>query len=256
MLVPFPPRRPAARLARPGATPSGAPIPWRRLSGVAALGLALAALPPAAGAVPDLARGRAVVVGAGLPPNVACLACHGLEGVGDGSGAFPRLTGQPAWYLYKQLQDYAGGTRPNDVMTPVAKALSLQQMEDVAAWYATQAAPYAPPPQVDGVTLQHGGRLSAVGDPEKGIPACVTCHGPAGLGMPPAYPWLAGQYAAYTELQLTSWQQGVRRNDPLGVMATVAKAMTPEDIRATALYFESVRPPPAAAAGPGAPAGQ
>src|SRR3546814_1012185 len=77
--------------------------------------------------------------------------------------------------MYKQLLDYASGARPNAIMSPIAKALTQAQMEDVSAYYASiEDAPYFPPPEVDGLTLQHGGRLSAVGSAEKGIQACVN----------------------------------------------------------------------------------
>lgn len=223
----------------------GAGLSRRDRAAAALLGAAALLLLPAA-ALPagDPERGRAVVVGAGLADGkMACLGCHRLNGAGDGTAAFPRLTGQPGWYLYKQLKDYAAGTRPNEVMSPIAKALDDQQAQDVAAYYAAQTAPYAAPPEVDGLTLQRGAALSAVGDAERGIQACVNCHGPAGIGMPPSYPYLAGQYAGYGELQLRLWQEGTRNNDPGDVMEIIAKLMTPEDIRAVSLYFETVRPP-------------
>lgn len=211
----------------------------------------------------NIANGRAVVVGAAgaaNPPTgssqaLPCFSCHGLHGAGDGTGAFPRLSGQPAFYLYKQLVDYASGARPNDVMTPIAQALSQAEMEDVAAFYAAQrGAPAFPPAQPDPLVLQQGGVLSAVGSAEKGIPACVNCHGPQGRGLPPSFPYLAGQYALYTELQLQLWQQGQRGNDPLDVMADIAGRMSPEDIRGVAAYFAAMPPPGAAVASPaGAP---
>lgn len=209
---------------------------------LAAVLVALAA--PAAAEEGNVERGRAVVVGAfeGGTPQVACLSCHGLDGAGDGSAAFPRITGQNAWYLYKQLRDYAASTRPNEIMTPVAKALSEGQMQDVAAYYAAQGAPYPDPPEADPLLVQRGGALSAVGSSEKQIQACVACHGPAGTGLPPSGPYLAGQYAGYTELQLRFWQEDRRDNDALDVMATIAKRMTPEDVKAVAAYFAQVRP--------------
>jgi cytochrome c553 len=192
----------------------------------------------------DLIRGRAVVVGAGEDGlRTACFSCHGTDGVGDSSGAFPRLTGQGAFYLYKQLRDYAAGARENPIMGPIAKLLTDAEMQDVAAFYAAQEAGYLVRPRdVDGQLLQRGAALSAVGSPEQGIPACVNCHGEAGTGMPPSFPYLAGQYANYTRITLEDWQQGRRHNDAQGVMADIAKKMTAEDVRGTAIYFESVRP--------------
>src|SRR3546814_16478283 len=73
-------------------------------------------------AEPDINTGKAVVVGAvqGDTPQAGqpqpCMRCHGLNGVGDGTGAFPRLAGQAAFYMYKQLLDYASGARPNALM--------------------------------------------------------------------------------------------------------------------------------------------
>ncbi len=226
---------------QPGASPLEVPV--RRLA-ILLAGMASLAAAPAGAQQGDVEKGRAVVVGAfeGGTPQVACLSCHGMDGRGDGSAAFPRITGQNAWYLYKQLRDYAAGTRPNDIMTPVAKALTDAQMQDVAAYYAAQEAPYPQPPEADPLLVQRGGALSAVGSTEKQIQACVSCHGHAGTGLPPTGPYLAGQYAGYTELQLRFWQEGKRDNDALDVMSQIAQRMTPEDVRAVAAYFAQVRP--------------
>lgn len=205
--------------------------------------LALLATAPLAAQEGDLGRGRAVALGAfeGGTREQACVACHGLDGRGDGSAAFPRLTGQDAAYLAKQLRDYAAGSRPNPVMGPIARALSEEQRRDVAAYYAAQEAPLFPPPEADPLLVQQGGVLSAVGAPARGIGACTSCHGPAGVGLPPTGPYLAGQYAGYVELQLRLWQEGTRRNDAMNVMAELARRMTPEEIRAVASYFAQVR---------------
>ena len=104
----------------------------------------------------DLEAGRAVVVGGKESSVTPCFMCHGLDGVGDSAGAFPRLTGQAAFYMYKQLIDYASGARPNDVMTPIARAMTEAQMADVAYYYSVVDAPFAPPPAVDPDLLERG----------------------------------------------------------------------------------------------------
>ena len=196
------------------------------------------------------AEGRAVVVGAApeIGPEAACMRCHGVEGVADGSGAFPRLDGQPEWYLYKQLKDYAAGTRPNDIMTPIAENMTDEQMRAVARWYAAQESEarrawHAFPP----LTLQEGGAIAAIGLADDGVTACVACHGSRGEGMPPAVPYLAGQYAAYTALQLQLWKEGIRRNDPADVMRMIALQMSEEQIAAVAQYYEAIPAAPDAA---------
>jgi cytochrome c553 len=207
----------------------------------------------------DIEAGRRVVVGgaANGGPGNACLACHGPSGTGDPSGAFPRLAGLAAWYQYKQLKDYASGARPNPIMAPIARSLSDKEMQDVSAFYASRTdAPFFPAPEADPRLLQMGAALSAVGSAESGVQACVNCHGPAGAGVPPSFPRLAGQYASYQAFQFRLWKEGVRQNDPLGVMREIASRLTDEQIRAVSVYFENVRPPDATAGGtPGASSG-
>ncbi|WP_372616826.1 c-type cytochrome [Falsiroseomonas sp.] len=191
----------------------------------------------------DALAGRAVAIGGDLGAGWACVQCHGLYGAGDGSGAFPRLSGLSAWYLYKQLMDYASGTRVNAVMTPIARAMTEREMLDVATWYARQGeAPFPPPPRVDLAIRQRGAAIAAVGIAARGVTACVNCHGMEGEAPNIAIPSLAGQYAPYIALQLRLWKQGERRNGPLGVMAAVAAGMTEAEIDAVALYYASLRP--------------
>jgi cytochrome c553 len=191
----------------------------------------------------EATAGRAVAMGGERLAGWACTQCHGLHGAADGSGGFPRLSGQSAWYLYKQLQDYASGVRPNAVMTPIARAMTEREMRDVAAWYAAQNdVPLPAPPEAGMRILQAGGAINAVGNPERGVTACSNCHGPQGQGAGPAMPALAGQYAPYTALQLRLWKAGERRNGPLGVMTQVASGMTEEEMDAVAAFFATLRP--------------
>jgi cytochrome c553 len=194
-------------------------------------------------AEPDPIAGRAVVVGGPRSTVTPCFTCHGLDGAGDSAGAFPRLTGQVAFYLYKQLVDYASGARPNDIMTPIARQMTGDQMEDVAYYYSVVEAPYFPPPELAPEVIARGRAIYEDGLPEAGLQACVFCHGRDAGGIPPLSPYLAGQYAPYTELQLLLWKRGVRDNDPLNVMREIAAKMSEEDIRVMALYLEWLRPP-------------
>ncbi|WP_299046366.1 c-type cytochrome [uncultured Tateyamaria sp.] len=192
-----------------------------------------------------LELGRLVAVGGAERggSGMACITCHGAEGMGDGSGAFPRLAGQAGWYTYKQLIDYASGARPNQVMSGIAQRLTEREMEAVSAYYAAIDAPYHEPAgNVDVALLQWGGQLGAAGSAEKGIPACVNCHGPSGTGNPPSVPYLAGQYANYMTYQLQLWREGVRDNDAMNVMSSIASKMTDEDMRAVSEYYARVRP--------------
>lgn len=203
----------------------------------------LATLPWVSAAQPNVANGQLIAVGgkeAGV--QTACFRCHGIDGAGDSSGAFPRLTGQFVEYTLKQMRDYASGARENAIMSPIARALSEQDWLDVSAYYAQLRAPDLGRKRIDVAMLQRGAILSASGSAERRVQACVNCHGPAGVGIAPHYPYLAGQFASYMELQFEQWKNGTRANDPFNVMAEIAHSLSDEDIRAVSLYFESLRP--------------
>jgi len=237
------------------------------LIAAAALGSALVTAAVAqqiASSGPDVNRGRFVTYGGLINrENVPCVQCHGADGVGGASGAIPKLAGQNGWYLYKSLQDYAAGVRPNEIMMPIARELSADDMQDVSAYYASLAEPaYPVRPRVDAQTLQVGGAIAAVGIPDQGVPACSGCHGEHGVSTQAIYPDLAGQHAPYTAYQLLLWKAGKRDGDPMNIMKMIAKSMTEEQIEAVALYYASVQPvaaaahdaPPALAADPLPPA--
>jgi cytochrome c553 len=195
----------------------------------------------------EVALGREIAEGALLPAERTCSHCHGVLGVGRPEEETPRLSGQARFYLHKQLDDFASGARVSEKMTPVARALTPAQRTAVAAYYSSlYAIPYPGAPYGDPTLVQRGGVLSAIGDLARDIRACEICHADAGVGIPPSFPFLAGQYACYTEKQLLRWKAGLRRNDPLEVMAEIAEQLDEQEIRALALYFARIRPPPAA----------
>lgn len=192
----------------------------------------------------DVALGRELAEGALLGPDHTCSECHGTRGAGRPGKDAPRLAGQPRLYLQKQLEDFAAGTRESDKMQPVARSLTPEQGEALAAYYASlHLVPYPPQPQADPELVQEGGILSAVGDEERGIRACEICHADAGVGLAPSYPYLAGLSADYLARQLRLWKRGERRNDPLEVMAEIGRALSQQQIDALAAYFSRVRPP-------------
>jgi cytochrome c553 len=188
---------------------------------------------------PDIARGAAIAAQGVAPGAPACAQCHAYNGASDGSGAFPRIAGQPDDYLAKQLQDYASGVRTNAVMTPIAKALSSEDATDVAAYYANVNAPFLPLKNAKPMLVKRGEQLAKVGDAAKDLQSCNNCHGPGGAGEPPAIPYLGGQYARYTAFQLTMWKRGFRKNSP-DSMADIAKRLDDQEIAAVAAYFQQV----------------
>lgn len=191
----------------------------------------LAGVTPAAGA--DFERGRLIAHGGGPAGATACFRCHGLDGMGDAALAAPRLAGLPEFYLGKQMRDFARGTRPDPVMSPIAEALDDDGRHAVAAYYA--AMPIAAVAAGEGP--EAGRRIALEGLPGRGVPACAACHGHGIANPAPALPSLAGQPAGYIVLQLGHWRGGGRNNDPLGGMERFAARLRPEEIEAVAAWY-------------------
>ncbi|MDX1656483.1 MAG: c-type cytochrome, partial [Candidatus Competibacteraceae bacterium] len=201
------------------------------------LTLLLMAIPATTGASTpeEIALGRRIVLGETDAPR--CARCHGQWGQGGRAEAAPRLAGQARFYLEKQLEDFALGLRPSDKMTAIARQLSPRQRAAVAAYFAAQRqVPYPARPVGKPALLMVGGLLSAAGSRERDIRPCAECHADSGAGVPPSFPYRAGQFADYTAAQLLAWKQGRRRNDPLEVMADIAAKLTEEEIQGLALY--------------------
>lgn len=178
---------------------------------------------------------------AGKEKSVACAACHGT----DGNSAIdmnPKLAGQHAKYLVKQLQDFklasqTGGQegRNNAVMNGMAAPLSEQDMLDIAAYFSSQEAKEGTTPED---VISAGEKLYRGGDMERGVTACIACHGPRGNGMGLAnFPDISGQHAAYIKSQLEQFRSGQRANDLNGMMRDIAKRLTDEDIQILSQYL-------------------
>jgi cytochrome c553 len=186
-----------------------------------------------------LKHGREIALSGGKgAASAACASCHGVRGEGNDALGAARLTGLPAWYLKKQMKDYATGARKSAIMAPIAAALPDSEANDLASYYAVLAAPLLAPAAAGGGT-SYGARLASFGNADKAIPACVNCHGPLATGLSPSVPYLAGQNASYLADQLRDWLEGSRANDEGGVMHSVAQKMTDEDIRAVTEYYQN-----------------
>lgn len=188
-----------------------------------------------AAAKADLAKGQQVYA-------QVCAACHGADG-NSTIGANPKLAGQHADYLIKQLVEYTvkpgaqKAVRENNVMAGFAAALSDADRRNVAAFLAAQK----PQPGVarNRDTLAQGQRIYRAGIADKAVPACSGCHSPNGAGIPSQYPRLAGQHAEYTEGQLKAFRDGVRRNN--ATMSQIAARLSDAEIKALADYIAGLR---------------
>jgi cytochrome c553 len=178
---------------------------------------------------PDVAKGEASF-------NGACAACHGTGGQST-TPTNPKLAGQHAAYINKQLTEYKSGKRANAIMSGMVAALSPEDMLNISAYLAKQTAKPGFAKDKDLVLL--GERIYRGGVPERQIPACSGCHSPNGAGIPAQYPRLAGQHADYTAAQLTAFREGVRNNN--ASMTLVAAKLNNKEIQAVSDYIAGLR---------------
>jgi len=185
---------------------------------------------------------RFVVNGPSGGSLVACSRCHGVDGAGGGSGAFPRLAGQSRDYLLRALTDYAEGKRQSGIMQPIAAALEPADRARLAAYYAGRTAPHE---LRTTAATQAGAALAATGDPTRGIAACAACHAAnatVAASISTTYPRLAGQHAWYLRQQLTLWRQGLHDTALSPIMTAAARNLTDGDIAALADYYAALPP--------------
>ncbi len=202
----------------------------------------------------NIANGESIYKnGKGSVP--ACSSCHGADGNGDDNMGTPRIAGQFAVFLRKQLEDYATDKRKDNtmfVMNDNAKGLSAQDRTDVST-YLESISPGSLGKMTfggsdmkelaaNGVTvgLSHKGKSIVEwgqGHRAEPLSACRSCHGYNGRGAPPIYPRIGGQRYVYLVNQLKAWRDGTRTNDSMGQMQAVAKLMTDDDIHNAATYL-------------------
>lgn len=180
---------------------------------------------------------------AGKAKAATCVACHGNDG-NSPTDMYPKLAGQHASYIEKQLLEFkaaaSGGTgRANAIMAGMVMPLSEQDMADLAAYYASEA---VTPVAVSEAVIEQGAALYQGGDIERGIAACIACHGPRGEGLESAkFPRLSGQHPAYIKAQLEAFRSGARENDPNGMMRDIATKLTDADIEVLSQYVVGLR---------------
>lgn len=175
---------------------------------------------------------------AGKAKTATCAGCHAADG-NSATGAFPKLAGQHASYLVKQMKDFKAGTRTDPTMQAMVGALSDSDMEDIAAFYASKKSTKA---TFDESKLALGENIYRGGITETATAACMGCHSPAGTGNgPAAYPSLKGQHADYIAAQLAKFKDTSRSNDAGKMMRNIAKRMSNAEMAAVSAYIAAIK---------------
>jgi cytochrome c553 len=220
-------------------------IPWSGGAEIAA------ALDPAIGIQPayhPLASASADTTALSIARNGKsggwpCASCHGANG--EGRDGVPRLAGQSADYIAGQLLAFANGSRPNDIMRPVASQLSASERGGLGRLYAGLASPSTSRSELAG-DLARGAELALYGDDRRNLPSCFSCHGPSGFGVAPSTPSIAAQQPGYTAGRLAALAR-FARSRPGAVMPAIAARLNDTDRRAVADYLATLPPSPVTA---------
>jgi len=176
-----------------------------------------------------------------VPPQSVtniCAACHAIDG-NSAITANPKLAGQHPEYLYKQLTNFKSGERANAVMSGMAGILSDADMHAVAEYFSKQTLNLGQAKTNGAGSL--GEKIYRGGIQANSVPACASCHGPAGDGLPVKYPRLGGQHTEYVLNQLRQFRLGARANDEAKVMRTIAAKLTDQEMEAVADYIQGLR---------------
>jgi cytochrome c553 len=176
----------------------------------------------------------------GMQPWETCAECHSLDGI-SAMPRFPKLAGQRADYIVKQVRDFREGRRQNDggQMSAIAGEINDKDLAKSAVYFSDLP---APPPDTslptDSEEWKRGAALFSNGDEAAGIIKCGSCHDDADSRQTDA-PLLKAQHAGYLAKQLRDWRSGERRNDVSKTMPTIAAKLTDRDIAALAAFLAS-----------------
>lgn len=178
-------------------------------------------------------------VQAGKNRFVNCTTCHGTEGWGAYSGAYPQIAGQHASVVIKQVLDISAGRRDNPEMLQIARELvaqGAQTLADVAAYVASLK--MNPDPGVgdaDDDELEEATRTYQQ--------VCSACHGTNGEGnAEDMVPLLQGQNYEYLLRQLRRIQAGVRKNANQK-MREMIRSLPEKELELLATYISRLEPP-------------
>ena len=170
--------------------------------------------------------------------NQVCAGCHSVDG-NSAVATNPKLAGLNAEYINKQLTDFKSGARKNAIMSGMVASLTPQDMLNLAAYFSAQQP--KPGTSKDEALALQGQKIYRGGVMGAGVPACASCHGPQGKGIPTQFPRLAGQHSDYVYSQLNAFRVADRSNDGAKMMRTIAAKLTDADMKAVSSYIQGLR---------------
>jgi len=156
---------------------------------------------------------------AGKSKSAVCAACHGVQGISS-LPINPNLAGQVPGYITAQLKAFKSG-----------------ELADLDAYYSTMTPNLEVKLTEEQAALAESGEaIYRGGYAERGISACMSCHGPSGHGIPIHYPRVSAQHRDYLEQQLLAFKRGDRKGYN-GVMSDIAFGLSEQQIKELSAYM-------------------
>jgi cytochrome c553 len=166
-----------------------------------------------------------------------CAGCHNP----DGNSVIPenpKLSGLHPKYLQRQLEDFKAAKRTNPIMDSIIPMVNESEFKALAKYFSEQKRDSGTSDKPD--LVAKGQQIYEEGVMATAAPACGGCHGADGSGND-KFPRLNGQNPAYVVQQLKNFKDGVRTNDPKGVMRAVAKRLNDDEINAVSEYIVTLK---------------
>mgnify|MGYP003572222996 FL=1 len=175
---------------------------------------------------------------AGKTKSVVCMACHGADG-NSVNPLWPKLAGQHASVIAQQLKNFQSGARKEPTMSPMAAPLSEKDMANLGVYFESQTTTIG---SASRDLVELGQQIYRGGNKKTGVAACISCHGPQGIGNPAAkYPAISGQHAAYTLKQLKDYKSGARKPEGnAAIMRDIALKMQEDEMKAVTNYMQGL----------------
>jgi cytochrome c553 len=171
------------------------------------------------------------------PPVGNCNWCHGTSG--RGFSVAPRIAGQKAAYILRQITGFGAHSRDNPYsekfMWRAVADLAPPTAHELAAYYASLEAQPARDGHADLVTA--GKNIYDEGIAKANVVACVVCHGPNAEGVG-AIPRLGGLSYLYLKRRLDQWNEGFHASAT--PMPQVSRDLSAEEIDALASYLSFI----------------
>ena len=171
-----------------------------------------------------------------------CTACHGVEN--SNNPEWPNLSQQSKKYLVEQLHAFRDGIRNNALMSSQAMGLSDEDINDLASYYNNVKSKRSALP-ADDSNIELGQKIYRGGISDRAVPACISCHGPNGLGIDrTGYPKISGQHSIYTLSRLKDYKEGYDDRDSVSknysIMSSISFRLSNLEMKALSEYLQGL----------------